>query len=101
MAVILARCHKQPEHKSRTAAEPLLARRRFALRRISTATVGSGYFYAHQLATARGTNSVSHLEGELDGQLHLARVAYALAQEAIKVEQRHRGQRVDQIVVIE
>src|SRR5262245_13063008 len=40
-------------------------------------------------------------ECELGGQLQLARVADSLAQVAVEVEQPRRGQRVDQILVVE
>src|SRR5262245_16853262 len=43
----------------------------------------------------------SFSERELRGQLQLARVAHSLAQEAVEVEQRHRGQWVDQVLVVE
>src|SRR5262249_31717649 len=41
------------------------------------------------------------LEDELQRQLYLARIAHALTQEAVEIEQPRRYQRVDVVVVVE
>ena len=52
----------------------------------------------------RGVRSADRnrpLERHLDRQLHLARIADTLPQEAVEVEQRHRRQRIDVVGVVE
>src|SRR5918911_3550758 len=51
-------------------------------------------------ARARG-RSPRRSEQELDGQLHLPRVADALAEEAVEVEETRRRERVDVVRVVE
>src|SRR5215472_2111188 len=52
------------------------------------------------LATPPKANSGRRLESELNRKLGLQRITYALAQEAVEIEQPRRDQRVDVVLVV-